>query len=100
MSNFELNKEQGPHAASGMTDEDLQYLLRIVSLELAVRMEADQYGKSFHEIAEAREDMDEMIFHLRRDRDRISFVAAITADLERLSLTTDREVDEAHGMHL
>jgi len=100
MSNFELDKERGPHAASGLTDEDLQYLLRIVSLELAVRMDTETYSESFHNIAEARKEMEEMILHLREDRDRMCFAASVTADLERLSLTTDNESDEAHGLYL
>ena len=100
MSSFELNKERGPHAASGWTDEDLQYLLSIVSLELAVRMETEKYSESFHNIAEAREEMDEMISHLREDRDRMCFAASVTADLEQLRLTTDNEADEAHGLYL
>lgn len=100
MSNFELNKDQGPHAASALEDEDLQYLLRIVSLELAIRMNADQYSESFQRIVEARKEMDEMISHLRKDRDRMCFVAEITADLEHLPMIADRDADEAHGLHL
>ena len=100
MSSYEINKDQGPHAASGLSDEDLQYLLRITSLELAIRMSSEDYTEAFHKIAEVRKEMDEMIEALRKDRDRMVFVAEVTADLERLPLTTDEEHDEAHGMYL
>ena len=83
-----------------MSDEDLQYLLRIISLELAIRMSSEKYSECFRNIAEAREELDEMIEQLRKDRDRMCFVAEITADLERLPLTTDQETDEAHGLYL
>ena len=100
MSHYELDKEQGPHAASGLSDEDLQYLLRITSLELAIRMSSEDYTECFRNIAEIRKEMDEMIEALRKDRDRMAFVAEVTGDLERLQLTTDEEPDEAYGLYL
>ena len=60
MSNYEIDKERGPHAASGLSDEDLQYLLRITTLELAIRMSADDYTEAFHNIAEVRKEKDEV----------------------------------------
>lgn len=100
MSNYELNREKGPHAASAISDDDLQYLLRIVSLELAIRTDSKIYSEQFHKIADAREELEEMIYELRKDRDRMCFVASISADLDRLHLTTDGDKDEAHGMYL
>jgi len=100
MSNFEFNRDQGPHAASGISDEDLEYLLRIISLELAVRTDGETYSEQFHKIADARVELEEMLSHLRKDRKRMSFAAAIRADLERLPLTTDQTNDEAHGLYL
>ena len=41
-----------------------------------------------------------MIGQLRKDRDRMCFVSSITADLERLPLTTDQTDDEVHGLYL
>lgn len=101
MSNFELDPNQGPHAASGLSDDELEYLHRIISLEMAIRMNEESYEKHFHNVAKARKEMDEMIQKLREDRERMCFVAAVQADIDSLPLTTDDDSDDqSYGLYL
>lgn len=98
---YEIDPNSGPHAAANLSDEELDYLHRIISLELAIRMSRKAYERHFHGVAEAREAADEMVGQLREDRDRMRFVADVQADLERIPLTTDRdEADRPHGLYL
>ena len=100
MRQFDLEPENGPHAAADLTDEELDYLVRITSLEMAIRIEADSFSERYRMVAEARAELDEMIERLRRERDLLCFAAEVSADLEQLPLTTDRADDETHGMYL
>ncbi len=100
MSKYELDKNEGPHAASRLTDQELEYLHRITSLEMAIRMDREAYTKHFKNVAEARMEINEMIEMLRKDRDRICFVAAVQADLKNLPLTTDAGDTDVYGLYL
>lgn len=97
---YEIDPSNGPHAAANLSDEELDYLQRIISLELAIRMPQEAYERHFRQVAEARREADEMIAQLREDRERMRFVAAVRADLENLPLTTDRDGSETHGLYL
>jgi len=101
MSKFELDPNAGPHAASGLSNEELEYLHRVISLEMAVRMRREDYTRHFKGVADAREQQDEMIDKIRTERERMYFVASVTSDLENLPLTTDRKNEnESYGMYL
>lgn len=107
MSHFQIDFEDGPHAASGLTNEQLEQMYRIVTLEMAVRMERAEFIELMERHAEARKQNDELVERVRRDRDRRQFEASVLADLETLPLTTEREgrhrrdnPDEGYGMYL
>ena len=98
---YEFDPNEGPHAASRLSDQDIEYLHRIISLEMAIRMQGEAYETHFHGVAEARKEMEELICQLRKDRDRMVFVASVQADLENLPLTRDEEeVEETYGLYL
>lgn len=97
MSRFDIDPGDGPHAASGLSNDQLEYLHRIVSLEMAVRMKSSDFIAHFQNVVDARKDQDEMVKEVRKDRDRIHFVASVRADLENLPLTTDEEVSDGEG---
>lgn len=97
MSRFDIDPGDGPHAASGLSNDQLEYLHRIVSLEMAVRMKRDDFIQHFQNVVDARKDQDEMVKEVRKDRDRIHFVASVQADLENLPLTTDEEESQGEG---
>lgn len=100
MRQFDLAPENGPHAAANLTDEELDYLVRITSLELAIRTEAENFQDRYHHVAEARAENDQMIQRLRVERELMLFAAEVSADLEKLPLTTDKPKDNSHGMYL
>ena len=100
--NYEFDPNEGPHAASRISDQDLEYLHRIISLEMAIRTDGEAYAEHFHGVAEARKQLDEHINQLREDRDKMHFIAAVEATLANLSLTTDEdeEESESYGLYL
>lgn len=101
MSDYQLDPSEGPHAASHLSDEELEYLHRITSLEMAIRMNRQAYEQHFREMAEARAELSEMVEQLRADRERMRFVAAVRADLESLPLTTGgANTNQTHGLYL
>lgn len=102
MSSFDLDPAHGPHAASGLSNEQLEYLHRIVSLEMAVRMRKEDFIAHFEGLVNTRVDQDDMVDALRHDRDRMHFIASVQSDLENLPTTSDEEgsSDQAYGMYL
>lgn len=97
MSHFHLEPGDGPHAASGLSNDQLEYLHHIVSLEMAVRMRREDFIEHFRKVVTARENQDDMVEEVRRDRDRMHFVTSVQSDLENLPLTTDEERDNGKG---
>ena len=90
MATFEIDPTQGPHAASRLSDEDLDFLQQLVAVELAIRLDKKVYVKRFSGLAAHRDDMDGMVRDWRNQRDRMIFVASVTADLEQLPVLEDR----------
>ncbi|HEY6635945.1 MAG TPA: hypothetical protein VI141_10080 [Acidimicrobiia bacterium] len=95
MIRLEIDPADGAHAASALSNTELDYLYRIVALELAVRMSRDQFLELLQHLGEARVRDDEVIGQVRVERDRILFVASVESDLTSLPLTTDER--ESHG---
>lgn len=89
MATFELDPSDGPHIASGLSDEQLAFLHQVVAVELAIRLGRDDYVQRFQEIAEHRTEMDEIVSDWRSQRDRMVFVASVTADLEQLAVLAE-----------
>jgi hypothetical protein len=90
MVNFNLDPTDGPHIASNLTDQELDFLQQVLAIELAIRMDETSYQVRFHRIAEHRADMDEIVSDWRRQRDRMSFVQSVTADLDGLLVLEER----------
>ena len=99
MKNFKLDPNEGPHAASRLSDEMLEYLHRITSLELAIRMSVEIYRERFRTIAEERKTNDAVIQRLRVEREQMRFAAEVQAGLDQLPLTTDMDSDQGFGMY-
>jgi hypothetical protein len=102
MSRFEIDPAQGAHAASGLTNEELEVLYRIVALEMAVRLSKEQFVELMERLGEARRNQDDLIDKVRVERDRILFVNSVEADLQNLPMTTDGEenLGQTYGMYL
>ena len=90
MATFELDPTEGPHTASRLSDEELDYLQQVVAVELAIRLDKRVYESRFSGLAQHREDMDQMVADWRNQRDRMVFVASVTADLEQLPVLEER----------
>lgn len=84
MVTFDFDPTDGPHIASELSDQELDFLQQVVAIELAIRMDATSYQVRFHKTAEHRVEMDEMVCDWRRQRDRMRFVESVTADLDSL----------------
>lgn len=89
MAIFELDPNEGPHIASRLSDQQLAFLHQALAVELAIRLRRDDFVERFHEIAEHRAEMDEMVSDWRRQRERMVFVASVTADLEQLPVLAE-----------
>jgi hypothetical protein len=102
MSRFEIDPAQGAHAASALSNEELEVLYRIVALEMAVRLSKEQFVELMERLGEARRNQDGLIDKVRVERDRILFVNSVEADLQNLPMTTDGEENrgQTYGMYL
>ena len=90
MATFNLDPTQGPHIAAELTDRELDFLQQVLAVELAIRMGKADYQQRFRHIADHRPEMDEMVTDWRRQRDRMVFVASVTADLDQLPVLENR----------
>lgn len=95
MATFELDPSEGPHIASKLSDQQLAFLQQVVAVELAIRLRRDDYVQRFHEIADHRSEMDEIVTDWRNQRERMVFVASVTADLEQLPVLAETDSSEA-----
>lgn len=89
MATFNLDPTEGPHIASNLTDQELDFLQQVVAVELAIRLDKTAFQQRFHRIAEHRPEMDEMVCDWRRQRDRRAFVDSVTSDLDQLPVLED-----------
>lgn len=89
MVSFNLDPTDGPHIASELSDQELQFLQHVLAVELAIRLEAADYQHHFQRIAEHRAEMDEVVCDWRRQRDRMRFVASVRSDLDNLLMLED-----------
>ena len=90
MATFNLDPNEGPHIASSLSNEELEFLQEVLAVELAIRLGKDDYEQTFHRIAERRTEMDGMVTDWRRQRDRMIFVASVRSDLDRLPILEER----------
>lgn len=90
MAIFNLDPSDGPHVASELTDEELEFLQQILSVELAIRLDKTAYQQRFRQIADHRPEMEGMVHDWRNQRDRMAFVDSVTADLDRLPVLEER----------
>jgi hypothetical protein len=90
MPTFNLDPTEGPHIASELSDQELDFLQQVLAVELAIRLGKADYEKRFHRIADHRKQMDEIVTDWRRQRDRMMFVASVRSDLDQLTVLEDR----------
>jgi hypothetical protein len=86
MATFHLDPTEGPHIASKMSDQELDFLQQVLAVEWAIRLSGSEYERKFRRISDHRAEMDEIVSDWRGQRDRMVFVASFTADLDRLQV--------------
>jgi hypothetical protein len=97
---FEIDPDDGPHAGAQLSNAEVEYLHRVIALEMAIRMGREAYVRHFHDVAAALGAQEDMIGALRADRDRMSFIAAVEADLEALLMTSETVAVDDDGPRL
>jgi hypothetical protein len=97
--NFEIDPNDGPHAGAQLSNADVEYLHRVIALEMAIRMGRETYMMHFHGVAAELGSQEDMIEALRVDRDRMSFIAAVEADLALL-VTSETVAADDDGQRL
>ncbi len=100
MREFSIDPNQGPDAAAGASNEQLEVLLRILMWELALRAARESYDEYLERLAEAREHMDKQLDSARRKRDQASFVASVLDDLARLPVAGKAKSEPTTGLYL
>lgn len=89
MAIFDLDPKEGVHMASNLSDEDLEFLQHVLTVELAIRLDKTNYQQRFRQIADHRPEMDEIVSDWRNQRDRMYFMASVTSDLDQLPVVED-----------
>ena len=91
-----IDPAQGPHAAAGLTDEEVEFLSGMLIWELGVRFPKDEYMELLARASAARENLDDEIEFTRHEREMMRFEIEVLDDLENLPLTTDAKPPTGH----
>ena len=89
---FHVDPSDGPHAAAGLTDNQVEYMAQLMLWELSIRYTEDQFMEYLEALRLVRQDNAEVIDQAKQDRDVINFEASVLADLDSLPSTEDRIV--------
>ena len=94
MEDFSLDSidpSQGPHAAAGLSDEEVEFLSGMLIWELGVRFPREEYLELLARASEARDRLDEEIEFTRNEREMMQFEVEVLSDIDALPCTTQSE---------
>lgn len=100
MNEFSIDPNQGPDAAAGATNEQLEVVLQILMWELAMRTTQEDYHEYLRRCANVRSRMEKDLDSARRKRDQAQFVASVLDDLARLPVIGETEKEPTTGLYL
>ncbi len=101
MSDFRIDPTRGPHAAADLSDDEVEYLCKLVLWELSMRTTMAEYEEFLTDLSGIREELDDLICEARKERDQMEFKASVLADLEELPLVSSHGSGEPPtGMYL
>ena len=100
MSSYQINNEQGPHAAANLSDADVQYLAGVVLWELALRSHRDDFVAYLQQLIEQRETGEDQLESVRHQRDLMQFAAEVMFDIQRLPETEGESHEHGTGLYL
>lgn len=88
MNPINLDPRQGWHAAAGLNDQSVRYLLELALAELAIRVDTARFEWEIADAISQRFDDTGFVERLRRERDTMNFAAEVMFDIQQL-LETD-----------
>ena len=102
MSEFaRIDPTKGPHAAAELSDDQVEYLCKLMLWEVSMRTSKTQCVDFLEDLVGIREDLDHLIGEARQERDLMAFEADVLADLDDLLVTGSPSVAEpTTGMYL
>ena len=93
-----IDPSQGPHAAAGLTDEEVEFLSGMLIWELGVRFSKEEYLELLDRACSARERLDEEIECTRHEREMMRFEIEVLDDID--SLPSLDETGPPTGLYL
>ena len=79
-----IDPSQGPHAAAGLTDEEVEFLSGMLIWELGVRFPRDEYLDLLSRASAARDRLDDEIEFTRVEREMMRFEIEVLSDIDAL----------------
>ena len=79
-----IDPSQGPHAAAGLTDEEVEFLSGMLIWELGIRFPREEYLDLLSRASAARDRLDDEIEFTRNEREMMRFEIEVLSDIEAL----------------
>lgn len=87
MDPINLDPRQGWHAAAGLSDHSLRYLLDLALSELAIRLDGAEFEWDVADAISQRFDDRGFVTRIKKERDTMNFAAEVMLDIQRLPET-------------
>lgn len=95
-----IDPDLGPHAASALSDQEVEYLSSLLIWELSLRLTKKDYLDILSEAAESRLHLDAEIDQARFERDLIYFEREVMLDIDAIPVLGSAGDDPPTGMYL
>ena len=89
---FRVDPSDGPHAAAGLTHDQVEYLSKLMLWELSIRYSKEEFQAYLDTLRIVREENADIISQVKHQRDIMEFEESVLADLDALPSTEDRIV--------
>lgn len=81
---FHIDPSDGPHAAAGLTDDQVEYMCKLLLWELSVRMSEADFVDYLRTMRILREQHADLVSQVKYERDLMHFEEEVLADLAEL----------------
>lgn len=89
---FHIDPTDGPHAAAGLTNDQVEHLCQLMLWEISIRYSKDDFMGYLETLRRVREENSDIIGQVKYERDIMQFEESVLADLAALPSTADRIV--------
>ena len=79
-----IDPSQGPHAAAGLTDEEVEFLSGMLIWELGIRFPREEYLDLLARASAARDRLDDEIEFTKQEREMMRFEIEVLSDIDAL----------------